>query len=162
MTEQATPLLPPGLDGWEAPMRLALAQAQLAAANGEVPVGAVLLGPDGTVLVQAANAPITANDPTAHAEIAAMRLGAQLLGNYRLTGCTLVVTLEPCLMCLGAMIHARIAGLVYGAPDPKSGAVASCLDGANLGFVNHRFPVLGGVLAEECGDVLRQFFRARR
>jgi tRNA(adenine34) deaminase len=143
-------------------MREALAEARRAAEAGEVPVGAVLLGPDGTLLARAANAPIASGDPTAHAEILAMRQGARLLGNYRLTGCTLVVTLEPCLMCLGAMVHARIAALVYGASDPKSGVVASRFDAASLDFVNHRFPALGGVLAQECGDVLRRFFRARR
>ncbi len=156
------PALPPGLDSWDEPMRLALAQARLAATHGEVPVGAVLLAPDGTPLVAAANAPITTQDPTAHAEILALRKGAEILGNYRLTGCTLVVTLEPCLMCLGAMIHARVGALVYGAPDPKTGAVASRLDGAHLDFVNHHFPILGGVLAADCGQILRDFFRARR
>ncbi len=156
------PTLPPGLDSWDQPMRQALAEAHSAAQAGEVPVGAVLLGPDGAVLARAANAPIANGDPTAHAEILAMRQAARRLGNYRLTGCTLVVTLEPCLMCLGAMVHARIGALVYGAHDPKSGAVASRLDAASLDFVNHRFPALGGVLAQECGDVLRRFFRARR
>ena len=156
------PALPPGLDSWDEPMRQALAEARRAAQAGEVPVGAVLLGPNGAVLARAANAPIASADPTAHAEILAMRQGALALGNYRLTGCTLVVTLEPCLMCLGAMVHARLAALVYGAPDPKSGAVASCLDAASLGFVNHRLAAQGGVLANDCGDLLRQFFRARR
>lgn len=162
MNDTTAPTLPSGIDGWDTPMRRALALAREAAAAGEVPVGAVLLGPDGAVVAEAANGPIGANDPTAHAEIIALRRAAEAMGNYRLTGCTMVVTLEPCLMCLGAMIHARVAALVFGAHDPKSGAVASCLDGANLEFVNHRFPVLGGVLADECGDELRRFFRARR
>lgn len=143
-------------------MERALAQARLAGAMGEVPVGAVVYGPDGQVLAEACNAPISLNDPTAHAEIIALRRAADALGNYRLPGCVLVATLEPCLMCVGAMIHARLAGLVYGASDPKSGAVHSRLDAAGLDFVNHRLESLGGVMAEECGELLRQFFKDRR
>lgn len=143
-------------------MSRALAQAHAAADQGEVPVGAVLLDAGGNILAETANAPISRGDPTAHAEMLALRQGASAVGNYRLTDTTLVVTLEPCLMCLGAIIHARVGTLVYGASDPKSGAVASRLDGSNLDFVNHRFDVLGGVLEDDCATVLREFFRARR
>lgn len=143
-------------------MERALAQARMAAAMGEVPVGTVVYGPDGRLLAEACNAPISLNDPTAHAEIIALRRAADALGNYRLTGCVMVCTLESCLMCVGAMIHARLAGLVYGAADPKSGAVVSRLDAQGLDFVNHRLPSLGGIRADECGDLLRQFFQNRR
>lgn len=143
-------------------MRRALDKARQAESAGEVPVGAVLLDAAGSTLAEAANAPITGNDPTAHAEMQAMRRGASKLGNYRLDGSILVVTLEPCLMCFGAMIHARIGGLVFGAPDPKAGTVVSKLRGLRLPFLNHRFPVVGGVLEGECGAVLRDFFRKRR
>ncbi len=142
-------------------MRAALQQARLAAAQEEVPVGAVVRLADGRSFA-AHNAPISANDPTAHAEIRAIRAAAAALGNYRLTGATLYVTLEPCAMCAGAIVHARIARVVYGATDPKAGAVVSLhrlLEDARL---NHRPEVTGGVLAEECGEALRAFFRARR
>lgn len=153
---------PPGWDGWEPVMRRALAQAGRGAALGEVPVGAVLLAPDGEILAETCNSPVTGCDPSAHAEMLAIREGARRLGNYRLTGCVLAATLEPCLMCLGAMIHARIGGLVFGARDPKSGALVSRLDGADLALANHRFPYLDGVLAEECSAVLKAFFKSRR
>lgn len=153
---------PPGWDGWEAPMRLALDKAREAAARGEVPVGAVLLAPGGELLAATANSPVADNDPSAHAEMLALRQGARKLGNYRLSGCVLVCTLEPCLMCLGAMLHARIGGLVFGARDPKAGALVSCMDGADLPLANHRFPYIDGVLAEDCAAVLREFFAARR
>ena len=143
-------------------MELALAQARQATDQGEAPIGAVVLSPDGEILSQAANAPIARNDPTAHAEILALRAAGAALGNYRLTGCTLVVTLEPCLMCVGAAIHARVAGIVYGASDPKTGAVVSRLDAASLDFINHRFWHYGGVLADECSQLLKDFFRQRR
>jgi tRNA(adenine34) deaminase len=144
-------------------MGRALRQAWLAGSRGEVPVGAVLMdGADGRIIGQAGNETIGANDPTAHAEILAIRRGATLTGNHRLTGAVLVVTLEPCLMCLGAMVQARIGGLVFAARDPKAGAVVSNLDGLGLSFLNHRFPVLEGVLAEECGRTLSRFFAARR
>jgi len=154
--------LPKGWASWDDVMRRALAQARLAAERGEVPVGAVLLSPEGEILAEAANAPLSTNDPSAHAEMLALRQGAEKLGNYRLTGCVLVCTLEPCLMCLGAMLHARIQGLVFGARDLKSGALVSRMDGADLPFANHRFPYLDGVLAEECGAVLQDFFKDRR
>jgi tRNA(adenine34) deaminase len=125
-------------------------------------VGAVLVGPKGAVLSRAHNAPISRSDPTAHAEILALRRGARALGNYRLEGAVLAVTLEPCLMCLGALVQARVAGLVYGAADPKAGAVASCLPGPGLPFLNHRFWAVGGVRAADCAALLQAFFRRRR
>jgi tRNA(adenine34) deaminase len=156
------PSPPPGWDSYEAVMELALAKAREAAATGEAPVGAVLLSRQGELLAQAGNAPISRTDPTAHAEMLVLRQAAEKLGNYRLTGSILVVTLEPCLMCLGAMIHARIGLLVYGAPDPRAGAVDSQLAGPDLPFFNHRFDVASGVSAEACGRLLREFFRDLR
>lgn len=144
-------------------MTRALKQAWLAGRRGEAPVGAVVVeAATGRLLAEACNGPIGASDPTAHAEILALREAGRALGNYRLNGAILAVTLEPCLMCLGAMVHARIGALVYGAPDPKAGAVASAMQGLALPFLNHRFPVLGGVLAGECGATLTRFFAARR
>lgn len=154
--------LPPNWDNWDAVMHRALSQARLAAERGEVPVGAVLLSPEGEILAEAANAPLGLNDPSAHAEMLVLREGAKKISNYRLTGCVLACTLEPCLMCLGAMLHARIQGLVFGARDPKAGALVSCMDGADLPFANHRFPYLDGILADECGAILRNFFKNRR
>lgn len=136
--------------------------ADRAAAEGEVPVGAVLIGPDGQVLAEGWNRPIALHDPTAHAEIMAMRAGAAVLGNYRLTGCSLYVTLEPCAMCAGAIIHARIARLVFGARDPKAGAVASVYDLIARPQLNHAVAWSGGVQEAECAEQLRAFFRARR
>lgn len=143
-------------------MYLALDQAHAAEQAGEVPVGALILGPDGTILARAANGPIAAHDPTAHAEIIALRRAAAAIRNYRLEGCTCVVTLEPCLMCVGALIHARIATVAFGAHDPKAGAVVSRLPGPQLDFINHRFAVVPGILADTCADTLRAFFAARR
>ena len=156
------PTPPPGWDSYEAIMTLALDKAREAASICEAPVGAVLLSPQGKLLAQAGNAPISRNDPTAHAEMLVLREAAARIGNYRLTGAILVVTLEPCLMCLGAMIHARIGLLVYGTADPRTGAVDSMLPGPDLPFANHRFNVISGVSAEACGQVLRDFFRSRR
>src|SRR5262245_3409949 len=141
-------------------MREALALAERARDEGEVPVGAVLVG-SGTVVGRAANRPIRTSDPTAHAEIVALREAAGAAGNYRLVGATLYVTLEPCLMCVGAIVHARVATVVFGADDPKTGAVRSLLD-PNALPLNHRFAVVPGVLGEECGALVRDFFRARR
>jgi len=141
-------------------MRLALEQAELARAAGEVPIGAVVVR-DGAVLSRAHNQPIGSADPTAHAEILALRHAARAASNYRLPGATLYVTLEPCLMCVGAIVHARIETVVFGAADPKTGAVRSLLDPNSLPL-NHRFAVTAGVLAEECGALLVDFFRARR
>ncbi|MDO5626276.1 MAG: tRNA adenosine(34) deaminase TadA [Pseudomonadota bacterium] len=145
----------------EAAMRLALAEAQAAAAAGEVPVGAVLVK-DGQLIATGRNAPIAGHDPTAHAEIAALRAAARRLGNYRLDGCTLYVTLEPCAMCAGAMLHARLARVVFGAADPRTGAAGSVLNLFAQPQLNHHTQVQGGVLAGECAAVLRGFFKPRR
>lgn len=142
-------------------MRLALAQAQRARSHGEVPVGAVLVGGDG-VIAGGANRPIASNDPTAHAEIEALRSGGAALGSYRLTDTTLYVTLEPCPMCAMAIVHARVRRLVFGAWDPRAGAAGSVTDIFALPGLNHRVDVFGGVLMEECGSLLREFFAARR
>ncbi|MES2184308.1 MAG: tRNA adenosine(34) deaminase TadA [Pseudomonadota bacterium] len=142
-------------------MRLALAQADAAAAAGEVPVGAVLVR-GGQVIATGANAPIARHDPTAHAEIVALRRAAEALGNYRLEGCTLYVTLEPCPMCAGALLHARLARVVYGAADPKTGAAGSVVDLFAQPLLNHQTEVQGGVLAGDCGRLLQDFFRTRR
>ena len=144
-------------------MRLALEAARAAAAAGETPVGAVVLDPaTGEVLAVAGNGPIGAHDPTAHAEIAAMRIAAARLGNYRLTGLTLVVTLEPCAMCAGAISHARIGRVVFGADDAKGGAVVHGPRFFEQPTCHWRPDVTGGVLADESADLLRGFFRARR
>ena len=129
---------------------------------GEVPVGAVLADAQGVVVARAANAPIASHDPTAHAEIVALRTAGQALGNYRLPGCSLYVTLEPCAMCVGALVHARIERLVFAAADPKTGACGSVFDLAASPRLNHRLSVTGGVLAEESAALLRQFFAERR
>ena len=142
-------------------MRAALAEAAKAAAAGEVPVGAVLAR-DGAIVARGWNRPISTRDPTAHAEIVALRDAAAALGNYRLPGCELYVTLEPCAMCVGAMVHARIARIVYGARDPKTGACGSIIDLPALATFNHHGTFEGGVLAAECGEVLRRFFAERR
>jgi tRNA(adenine34) deaminase len=142
-------------------MRQALDLAQQAAEQGEVPVGALLVS-DGVVIGTGWNQPIAAHDPTAHAEIMALRSAAQQIGNYRLTGSTLYVTLEPCVMCAGAIIHARVARVVFGAADPKTGAAGSVFDTLLSPLHNHRVEVTGGVLAEQCGMLLKTFFQARR
>ena len=144
-------------------MQLALVEAREAAARGETPVGAVILDPaTGEVLAKAGNGPIGAHDPTAHAEIVAMRTAAAKLGNYRLTGLTLYVTLEPCAMCAGAISHARIGRVVWGADDPKGGAVVYGPRFFDQPTCHWRPEVTGGVLAEESADLLRGFFKARR
>lgn len=142
-------------------MRLALAAAEQARAAGEVPVGAVLVRGD-EVIETGFNHPIGAHDPSAHAEMAALRAAAKAVGNYRLPGCELYVTLEPCLMCAGAIMHARIARVVYGAHDPKTGACGSVVDAFANEQLNHHTSVVGGVLEAECGDALRSFFAERR
>lgn len=142
-------------------MRHALLLAHRAQAAGEVPVGAVLVQ-DGRILGEGRNQPIASHDPSAHAEMVAMRAAAAALNNYRLPGSTLYVTLEPCAMCAGAIIHARIARLVFGAWDPKAGAVSSVYDLIANPRLNHRLAWRGGVLETECGELLRAFFRARR
>lgn len=142
-------------------MRLALELASQAQAAGEVPVGAVVVR-DGEIVGRGYNAPISRHDPSAHAEMQAMRDAAQHLGNYRLVGCELFVTLEPCLMCAGAIMHARIARVVYGASDLKTGACGSVLDAFAESRLNHHASVSGGVLADECGTMLSKFFAMRR
>lgn len=142
-------------------MRMAITLAEEAATLGEVPVGAVVVK-DGVVIGQGRNAPISLNDPTAHAEIQALREAAQHLGNYRLVDCTLYVTLEPCAMCSGAIQHARIARLVYGASDPKTGCCGSVINLMAEQKLNHHCEVNTNVLAEECGSLLSNFFRIRR
>ncbi|NYE60139.1 tRNA(adenine34) deaminase [Duganella sp. 1224] len=145
----------------EAFMRLALEQARQAWDLGEVPVGAVVVK-DGEVIAVGCNQPIGRHDPTAHAEIVALRAAADKLGNYRLPGCELYVTLEPCVMCSGAMMHARLARVVFGAADPKTGACGSVVNLFEQEQLNHHTEVVGGVLAEECGALLKNFFAARR
>lgn len=145
----------------EAFMRAALAEARAASAAGEVPVGAVVVLDD-VILGQAHNAPIALGDPTAHAEVLALREAARKAGNYRLPRATLYATLEPCVMCCGAAIHARIARVVYGAPDPKAGAIVSRHRLLDDGRFTHRIETRGGVLETECGVLLKEFFEARR
>lgn len=142
-------------------MQIAIELAQQAAAAGEVPVGAIVVK-NGEIIGRGSNAPITTHDPTAHAEIRAMREAAQQLGNYRLVGCTLYVTLEPCAMCSGAIQHARIAKVIYGASDPKTGACGSVVNLMAEPKLNHHTDISGGVLAKECGMILSNFFSARR
>jgi tRNA(adenine34) deaminase len=142
-------------------MQQALSQAHNAWALGEVPVGALVVK-DGQVIATGFNQPIGNHDPTAHAEIMALRAAASILGNYRLPGCELFVTLEPCAMCAGAMMHARLARVVFGASDPKTGACGSVLNLFEQEKLNHHTELVGGVLAEECGTLLKEFFAARR
>jgi len=142
-------------------MQLALDIAKKAAQNNEVPVGAIV-AKDGIVIGRGSNSPIESHDPTAHAEIIAMRQAAAYLGNYRLVDCTLYVTLEPCVMCAGAIQHARLTKLVYGATDPKTGACGSVVNLMNEPKLNHHTEVVSGVLAQECGAILSDFFKARR
>jgi tRNA(adenine34) deaminase len=148
-------------DDYAALMTQALAQAALARDRGEVPIGAVIAR-DGEVIARGFNQPIASGDPTAHAEIVAIRAAAKALGNYRLTGTTLVVTIEPCLMCVGAFVHARIATVVFGAAEPRTGALVSTLRGAELAAHNHRVEVVGGIREDECRELMQEFFRARR
>lgn len=157
MPEVSTPLAPPDQQF----MLQALEQARHAWDLGEVPVGAVVVK-DGVVIARGYNQPIGKHDPTAHAEIVALRAAAEALGNYRLPGCELYVTLEPCVMCSGAMMHARLARVVYGAPDPKTGAGGSVLNLFEQEQLNHHTAIEGGVLADTCGGMLKDFFAARR
>ena len=159
MTELVQPSGSPALDSRF--MELALEQARQAWALGEVPVGAVVVR-DGEVIATGFNQPIGRHDPTAHAEIAALRAAAEKLGNYRLPGCELYVTLEPCLMCSGAMMHARLARVVYAAPDPKTGVAGSVFNVFEQDQLNHHTEVVGGILAEEAATLLRAFFAERR
>lgn len=143
-------------------MRAALREAEKAAEEGEIPVGAVVVGPTGEILARAHNRMVSGNDPTAHAEILALRRAAKKISNYRLTGCRLVVTLEPCTMCAGAAVHARVEEIVFGAIDPKAGAVHSLFRIASDERLNHRAMVIPGVLGKECAALLTAFFRPRR
>jgi tRNA(adenine34) deaminase len=156
---QSSALRPP--DPAERWMAEALALARVAQARGEVPVGAIVVS-DGAIIGRGGNAPIAGNDPTAHAEIAALREAAQALGNYRLPGCELYVTIEPCAMCAGAIMHARIRRLVFGARDPKTGACGSVVDLFAERRLNHHTTVTGGVAAEACAALLSHFFASRR
>ena len=142
-------------------MQAALEQARLGLAAGEVPIGAVLVV-EGRVVARAYNQPISAVDPTAHAEILALREAARAVGNYRVTEAVVYVTVEPCLMCVGALVHARVREVVYGAAEPKTGALVSAVRGLELPGLNHRFAVTSGVLEVPCRDLLQQFFRDRR
>jgi tRNA(adenine34) deaminase len=153
-------MIPDPIDDRDA-MEAALAEARLAAEAGEVPIGAVVVR-NGAILARGQNCVLRANDPTAHAEIVALRAAAEALGNYRLNGCTLYVTLEPCAMCAGAMIHARIDKLVFAANDPKAGACGSVLSVLNHPKLNHQMWAERGLLAEEAAELLRNFFRERR
>jgi tRNA(adenine34) deaminase len=151
----------PIADAYRRWMQAAREQAVLAEVAGEVPVGAVVVR-DGQIVGRGHNHVIAEHDPTAHAEIVALRAAAATLGNYRLTECELYSTIEPCAMCAGALVHARIARLIYGADDPKAGAVRSVISLLDNPAWNHRVEVVGGVLAEECGAMLREFFQRRR
>jgi tRNA(adenine34) deaminase len=143
-------------------MRAALGEAEKAANEGEVPVGAVVVGPSGKIIARARNGMVSGNDPSAHAEILALRRAAKKLSNYRLTGCRLVVTLEPCVMCAGAAVNARVSEIIFGAADPKAGAVHSLFRIASDERLNHRAMVIPGVLGKECAAILTAFFRPRR
>ena len=142
-------------------MRAALDEARRGLAAGEVPIGAVAVI-SGEIVARAFNQPIAAVDPTAHAEVLVLREAAKRVGNYRLTGATIYVTVEPCLMCVGALVHARVGEVVYGATEPKAGALVSSIRGLETPGLNHRFAVTGGVLETECRDLIQQFFRDRR
>ncbi|MCX4982238.1 tRNA adenosine(34) deaminase TadA [Streptomyces sp. NBC_00572] len=161
---RAVPVVPapdPVRDPWRDAMRLALAEADAAVPAGDVPVGAVVLGPDGTVIARGHNEREATGDPTAHAEVLALRRAAAATGEWRLTGCTLVVTLEPCVMCAGALVQSRVERVVFGAPDEKLGAAGSLWDLVRDRRLNHRPEVVQGVLAEECAEQLTAFFRTR-
>jgi tRNA(adenine34) deaminase len=142
-------------------MEAALEEARRGLASGEVPVGAVVVI-EGRIVARAFNRPIGAVDPTAHAEVIALREAAATMGNYRLTGAVVYVTLEPCLMCVGALVHARVGEVVYGAQEPRTGALVSAVRGLDLPGLNHRFAVTGGVLEESCRVLVQEFFRERR
>ena len=145
----------------DAYMRAALEEARHAFDAGEVPVGAIVVL-DGEIVGRGFNQPISASDPTAHAEVVALRAAARALGNYRLVGTTMYVTIEPCLMCVGAMVHARVGTLAFGALEPKAGAIVSSCRAHELPSLNHRIEVVGGVLEEDCRAVIQEFFKTRR
>ncbi|AMK12986.1 nucleoside deaminase [Pseudodesulfovibrio indicus] len=143
-------------------MDVAFGEACLAAKAGEAPIGAALFAPDGTLIASAHNGPIGLNDPTGHAEVLCLRRAGAAVGNYRLTGTIMAVTLEPCLMCTGALLHARVAGVVFAARDERAGALVSNLDGCALPFANHRLWTVEGVMGQECSALLKRFFLERR
>ena len=147
---------------WDEAMGLALAEARRAPVHGDVPIGAVMLDASGAVIASARNERELTADPTAHAEVLALRRAAEVTGSWRLDGCTLVVTLEPCTMCAGALVLARVERLVFGAYDAKAGAVASLWDVVRDPRLNHRVEVVGGIMAQECGEPLREFFATHR
>ncbi|GGP39020.1 tRNA-specific adenosine deaminase [Streptomyces sindenensis] len=159
-TSEPAPDPDPVRDPWQAPMRRALAEAARAASAGDVPVGAVVLGPDGGELATGHNEREATGDPTAHAEILALRRAAEAVGEWRLNDCTLVVTLEPCTMCAGALVQSRVARVVYGARDEKAGAAGSLWDVIRDRRLNHRPEVIAGVLERECAEQLTTFFRS--
>ena len=142
-------------------MEAALEEARRGLASGEVPIGAVIVV-EGRIVARAFNQPISTSDPTAHAEMLVLREAGKTAANYRLTEATLYVTLEPCLMCVGALVHARVREVVYGAAEPKTGALVSAVRGLELGGLNHRFAVTGGVMEEECRELIQEFFRDKR
>lgn len=154
--------LSPGGQPWEYYMRQALFWARMAWTVDEVPIGAIIINQSGVVIGSGYNAPIAFCDPSAHAEINALRNAGKSIKNYRLCGCFLVCTIEPCIMCLGAIVQARLAGVVYGAADPKAGAICSCVARSSLSFLNHNFNYYGGVLETDCRQLLQFFFRKRR
>ena len=142
-------------------MKIALAQAEDAYRRGEVPIGAVLVR-EGNIMAQAHNSPIAKNDPSAHAEMLVLRQAAELIGNYRLAGAELYVTLEPCIMCAGAIVHARVERVIFGARDPKCGAVVSLYNILDDKRLNHQVKITDGILSEECGEIISRFFREKR
>jgi tRNA(adenine34) deaminase len=154
-------MVEPAMNPHETFMRAALDEARRGSEAGEVPVGAVVVL-DGQVVGRGFNQPIAASDPTAHAEIVALREAARALGNYRLVGTTMYVTIEPCLMCVGAMVHARVGTVVFGATEPKAGALVSSCRAHELPALNHRIEVVGGVLEDDCRAVIQEFFKSRR
>ena len=152
---------PPDSAGHQPFMEAALEEARRGLALGEVPVGAVIVV-DGRIVARAFNQPISTSDPTAHAEILVLRDAGKAIANYRLTEATLYVTVEPCLMCVGALVHARVRGVVYGAAEPKTGALVSAVSGLELRGLNHRFDVVSGVCEDECRELMQSFFKERR
>ena len=159
--DESSPVDPPVLDADESMMREAIGEAAAAAADGEVPVGAIVVL-NGRIIARGRNRSIRTCDPTAHAEIVALREAAAAAGNYRLTGATVYATVEPCAMCAGALVWARVARLVYGARDPKAGAVHSLFEICTSDTLNHRLDIRDGVLEEDCRALMQEFFRARR
>lgn len=153
---------PPAGTTWRGLMDVAFGEACKAARAGEAPIGAALFSPDGELIASAHNNPIGLNDPTGHAEVLCLRKAGVAVGNYRLTGTVMAVTLEPCLMCTGALIHARVAGVVFAARDERAGALVSNLDGCALPFSNHRLWTVEGVMGQECSGLLKRFFLERR